>query len=69
MTVAISVVVVVLLIAVAGAVFLAALVINIHRVDRSKRLIDVPRTYTDAATRRVLGVGVRTPGLHSDEQE
>ncbi len=43
----------ILVIAAAG-VFLA-IVVSIHRVDRSKRLTEEPHTFLDAATRRVLG--------------
>jgi len=37
------------------AVTFLVIVVNIHRVDRSKRLTEEPRTFLDAATRRVLG--------------
>jgi hypothetical protein len=43
-----------LLVIVAAGTFLA-IVVSIHRVDRSKRLTEEPRTFLDAATRRFLG--------------
>jgi hypothetical protein len=53
---------VVMLIAGAGLGALAMVVAGIRRVDRpGHRLYDDARTPVDAATRRVLGVGVRTP--------
>jgi hypothetical protein len=41
---------------------LAILVAGIRRDDRAKNLTGTPRTRTEQATRRLLGVGVRTPG-------
>ncbi len=55
-----------------GAVIgvLAILVAAIRSDDRAKNLTRPPRTGTEAATRRLLGVGVRTadPG-HGTGQE
>jgi hypothetical protein len=51
-----------------GGIFLV-IVVSIHRVDRSKSLHDPPRTYLDAATRRVLGASGYTPGLRRDEED
>ena len=44
---------------------LAILVAGIRRDDRAKNLTGTPRTRTEQATRRLLGVGVRTPGTPS----
>jgi hypothetical protein len=46
---------------------LTVLVIGIRRDDRSKTLTDSPRSSVEAATRRLLGVGVRN--AHPDEQD
>jgi hypothetical protein len=60
----------VVLIAGAGLGALAMVVAGIHRIDRpGHRLTDDARTPVDAATRRVLGVGVRTPYRDHGEQE
>ncbi len=40
----------------------AVLVVGIRSDDRAKNLTGIPRTGTEAITRRLLGVGVRTPG-------
>jgi hypothetical protein len=40
----------------------AVLVAGIRSGDRAKNLTGIPRTGTEAVTRRLLGVGVRTPG-------
>jgi hypothetical protein len=70
MAVSIVIAAVVLLIAGAGLGALAMIVAGIHRIDRpGHRLTDDARTPIDAATRRVLGVGVRTPADGHDEQE
>jgi hypothetical protein len=70
MAVSIALAAVVLLIAGAGLGALAMVVAGIHRIDRpGHRLTDDARTPVDAATRRVLGVGVRTPANDHDEQE
>ena len=42
-------------------VILAILVAAIRSDDRAKNLTGAPRTRTEQATRRLLGVGVRTP--------
>jgi hypothetical protein len=60
----------VVLIAGAGLGALAMVVTGIHRIDHpGHRLTDEARTPLDAATRRVLGVGVRTPDHDRSEQE
>jgi hypothetical protein len=60
----------VVLIAGAGLGALAMVVAGIHRIDRpGHRLTDDARTPVDAATRRVLGVGIRTPDHDHDEQD
>jgi hypothetical protein len=48
----------------AGAVIgvLAIAVAGIRSDDRAKNLTSAPRTRAEAATRRLLGVGVRNPG-------
>jgi hypothetical protein len=49
---------------------LAVLVAGIRSDDRSKNLTCTPRTATEALTRRVLGVGVRTAGTgHGKDRE
>ena len=49
---------------------LAILVAGIRSDDRSKNLTCTPRTATEAITRRVLGVGVRTAGSgHGKDRE
>jgi len=67
---AISLVVAVFL---AGAAIgiIAVVTIGIRRDDRAKTLTDAPRTHVEAATRRMLGVGVRQsstdPGERGEE--
>lgn len=39
------------------------LVAGIRSDDRAKNLTGIPRTGTEAITRRLLGVGVRTPAV------
>jgi hypothetical protein len=41
---------------------IALVVIGIHSDDRAKSLTNRPRTRVDAATRRLLGAGVRSAG-------
>jgi hypothetical protein len=41
----------------------AVLVAGIRSDDRAKNLTGIPRTGTEAITRRLLGVGVRTPAV------
>jgi hypothetical protein len=70
MAVSIVIAAAVVLIAGAGLGALAMVVTGIHRIDRpGHRLTDAARTPVDAATRRVLGVGVRTPDHDHGEQE
>jgi hypothetical protein len=60
----------VMLIAGAGLGALAMVVTGIRRIDRpGHRLTDEALSPVDAATRRVLGVGVRTPDHDHREQE
>jgi hypothetical protein len=60
----------VVLITGAGLGALAMVVLGIHRIDRPEhqRLTDAACTPADAATRRVLGLGARTPA-HDHEEE
>ncbi len=46
---------------------IAIIIADIHREDRAKTLIGNPRTHTQAATRRMLGVGVRHGNADSGE--
>jgi hypothetical protein len=46
---------------------LALLVVGIHRGDRARRLAEAPRTYVEAVTRRVLGVGTRNDRDENEE--
>lgn len=49
---------------------LAILVAGIRSDDRAKNLTGVPRTATEAVTRRLLGVGVRIPDAdHGKDRE
>ena len=49
---------------------LAIAVAGIRSDDRAKTLTRAPRTRAEAATRRLLGVGVRTPAAcHRHDQE
>jgi hypothetical protein len=43
------------------------LVAGIRSDDRAKNLTGIPRTGTEAITRRLLGVGVRTPAAGRDK--
>jgi len=47
----------------------AVLVAGIRSDDRAKNLTGIPRTGTEAVTRRLLGVGVRTPAVGRDEDQ
>ena len=53
-----------------GVVTLLVLVlVAIHDEDRHMSLTSTPRTRTEAVTRRLLGVGIRTPGpCHGNNQ-
>jgi hypothetical protein len=58
-------VVIVAIAALTGLGVLALLVlvlVAIHDEDRHMSLTSIPRTRTDAVTRRLLGVGIRAPG-------
>ena len=50
-----------------GCLVIAIIIAGIHREDRAKTLIGNPRTHTQAATRRMLGVGVRHGNADSGE--
>jgi hypothetical protein len=70
MAVAIPVIAVVMLLLGAGLGIMTMIVVGIHRTDHSgRRLADGAHGNIDAATRRVLGAGARTPDPHRDEQE
>jgi hypothetical protein len=70
MVAVIPVIAVVMLLLGAGFGIMTMIVVGIHRADRSeRRLADGARGNIDAATRRVLGTGARTPAPHRDEQE
>jgi hypothetical protein len=48
---------------------LVLVLIGIHDEDRHMSLTSAPRTCIEAVTRRLLGVGVRTPGpCHGNDQ-
>ena len=48
---------------------LVLVLIGIHDEDRHMSLTSAPRTRIEAVTRRLLGVGVRTPGpCHGNDQ-
>ncbi|MGH3285572.1 MAG: hypothetical protein ACRDPD_12960 [Streptosporangiaceae bacterium] len=51
-----------LLIGLGVLALLVIVLIAIHDEDRHMSLTSTPRTRTEAVTRRLLGVGVRTPG-------
>lgn len=46
---------------------ITVITIGVRRDDRAKTLTDPPRTHIEAATRRMLGVGVRDSHADSDE--
>jgi hypothetical protein len=48
---------------------LVLMVVSIHDEDRHMSLTSIPRTRPGAVTRRLLGVGVRTPRTcHGNDQ-
>jgi hypothetical protein len=48
---------------------LVLVLVSIHDEDRHMSLTSAPRTRIEAVTRRLLGVGVRTPGTcHGNDQ-
>jgi hypothetical protein len=67
----------VFVVSLAVAVFLAGAAIGVIAViiagvrseDRAKNLANAPRSRTEAATRRALGVGVRNAGADRDEHD
>jgi hypothetical protein len=60
MTFTIAFIAVAAFLSIAVIVILAILVAAIRSGDRAKNLTSAPRTRTEAATRRLLGVGIRT---------
>jgi hypothetical protein len=62
MTSTIAFIAVAAFLSIAVLVILAILVTAIHRDDRAKNLTSASRTRTEAVTRRLLGVGIRTSG-------
>ena len=48
---------------------LAFLVVGIHRDDRTNHLTHPAKSLLEATTRRLLGVGVRTPESDASGQE
>jgi len=46
---------------------IAIIIAGIHREDRAKTLTGTPRSHAQAATRRMLGVGVRHGNADSGE--
>ena len=60
MTLTIALTAVAAFLSAAAIVILAILVAGIRSDDRAKNLTGIPRTGTEAVTRRLLGVGVRT---------
>jgi hypothetical protein len=59
MSVVMTLALVALLIGLGVLALLVFVVIGIHHEDRHMSLTSTPRTRTEAATRRLLGVGVR----------
>lgn len=51
-----------------GTTAFVLIVINIQIVDRSKRLMQEPRSFLDAATRRVLGTCRHSSGPHQTKE-
>lgn len=69
MTIAVVIVAVVTLLGLGALALLALVLVAIRDEDRHMSLTRAPRTRTGAVTRRLLGVGVRTPGpCHGNEQ-
>jgi len=48
---------------------LIILIAGIHSDDNAKSLKNAPRSHVEAATRRLLGVGVRTPDSNKSGEE
>jgi len=69
MTTAVVITAIVTLTGLAVMALLVLVLVAIHDEDRHMSLTGTPRTRTDAVTRRLLGVGVRTPGpCHGNDQ-
>jgi hypothetical protein len=62
MTIAVVIVAIVTLLGLGALALLALVLVAIRDEDRHMSLTRAPRTRTGAVTRRLLGVGVRTPG-------
>jgi hypothetical protein len=60
--VAVTTAIVAFLIGLGGLALLALVLVSIRDEDRRMSLTGTPRTRIEAVTRRLLGVGVRTPG-------
>ena len=60
MTFAVSIIAIAAVLSGAVIGILTVLVIGIHSDDRAKNLTATPRTHTEAVTRLLLGVGVRS---------
>jgi len=60
--VAVTLAIVALLIALGVLALLVLVLVSVHHEDRHMSLTSTPRSRTDAVTRRLLGVGVRTSG-------
>lgn len=54
---------------VVAAGMLTFLIVGIRRDDRTQNLRYTPRSRVEATTRRLLGVGVRTPESNRDDEE
>ncbi len=69
MTVALVIAAIVTLTGLGVLALLILVLVSIHHEDRHMSLTRTARTRTEAATRRLLGVGVRTPGpCHGNDQ-
>ena len=62
MTTAVVIVAIAALTGLGVLTLLVLVLVAIHDEDRHMSLISTPRTRTEAVTRRLLGVGIRTPG-------
>ena len=70
MTLAITLAAITGFLSVAALLILALLVAGIRSDDRAKNLTGIPRTGTEAVTRRLLGVGIRiTDADHAKDRE
>lgn len=69
MTLAVSLLTIAVFLSGATIGVIALIVLGIRSDDRSKNLTSNPRTHVQAATRRMLGVGVRTSGFREAKEE